>query len=248
MPDANFYFHKETAPQDAKPVGKKGDVLYTSYNSVLLFTPHSYEVQKYQKMKLVPFGEKVPLVESFPWLADLIKWNVGLSGWNTGKDTVVFKLAYSSIKSKTTSEKIKIAGIVCIESIFPDFVSSFVNKGAQLIVVVTNDSWYGDSSGPYQHKEISVLRAVENRRSVVRAANGGISCLIDPLGNTVDATQMFEQTELTVSVPLESVKTFYTKHPLLIPNVVSIISIVIILMFYVQLIFIYINKRKKRTL
>ena len=248
MPDANFYFHKENAPQDAKPVGD-GKTLYTSYNSILMFSPHSYKIQKYQKMKLVPFGEKVPLVESFPWLADIIKWNVGIGGWNTGKDTVVFNLNSSFIKdtAKTLPHNINIAGIVCIESIFPDFVAAFVNKGANIIVVVTNDSWYGDSSGPYQHKEISVLRAVENRRSVVRAANGGISCLIDPLGNTINETKMFTKTELTVAAHLENNKTFYTKHPLLIPYFAGIISILIILIFYTKQIFIFIERRRKKN-
>ncbi len=249
MPDANFYFNKKDAPQDAKPVGK-GNTLYTSYNSILMFTPNNNWVQKYQKMKLVPFGEKVPLVESFPWLADIIKWNVGLGGWNTGKDTVVFKLNSSFIndKSKKLPKVINISGIICIESIYPDFVASFVDKGAQLIVVVTNDSWYGNSSGPYQHKEISVLRAVENRRAVVRAANGGISCLIDPLGNTIDETKMFEQTELTVAAPLETIKTFYTKHPLFIPYFVFTVSIIIIILFYIKQVLTFIEKRRREKL
>ncbi len=247
MPDANFYFNKKDAPMDAKPVGK-GNTLYTSYNSILMFTPNNYQVQKYQKMKLVPFGEKVPLVESFPWLADIIKWNVGLSGWNTGKDTVNFKLnsLFINNTTKKNPKEINIAGVVCIESIFPDFVAAFVNKGAQLIVVVTNDSWYGNSSGPYQHKEISVLRAVENRRSVVRAANGGISCLIDPLGNTVKETKMFEQAELTIAAPLETVETFYTKYPLLIPYLATTVSILIILLFYIKQTFNFIEKRRTK--
>jgi len=249
MPDANFYFHKEDAPQDAKPTGD-GKILYTSYNSTLMFSPHTYKIQKYHKIKLVPFGEKVPLVESFPWLADIIKWNVGISGWNTGKDTVVFNLNSSFIKdtAKTLPQNINIAGIICIESIYPGFVAAFVNKGANIILVVTNDSWYGDSSGPYQHKEISVLRAVENRRSVVRAANGGISCLIDPLGNTISETKMFTKTELTVAAPLQKNKTFYTKHPLLIPYFADIISILIILIFYAKQIFNFIERRKGKKL
>jgi len=80
---------------------------------------------------------------------------------------------------------IKISGLVCFESVFPVFVTNFVRRGAELIAVVTNDSWYGKSSGPYQHKEFGVLRAVENRRSVVRCANGGVSCFINALGEIV---------------------------------------------------------------
>jgi apolipoprotein N-acyltransferase len=226
MPDANFFYNKSNAPLDAKPLND-GKVLYTSYNSILLFNPNSTEVQKYGKMKLVPFGEKVPLVESLPFLGDWIKWDVGISSWNTGRDTTIFQVN-SAQNSK--NENIKIGGIVCIESIYPIFTSVFAKKGAEFIAVVTNDSWYGDTSGPYQHKEMSVIRAVENKRSVVRAANGGISCLINPLGRTVSETKMYTKTALVVDVPLNSELTFYTKQPWLVPVLASAISILIIIL------------------
>ena len=232
MPDATYYYDPDKAPKYAKPI-RDGKVMYTSYNSILLFNPNSREIQKYGKMKLVPFGEKVPLVNSLPFLGDWIKWSVGMSGWNTGRDTTVFKV-------KTETKEIQVGGIVCIESIYPIFTSIFVEKGAELIAIVTNDSWYGDTSGPYQHKEISVIRAVENKRSVVRAANGGISCLIDPLGRTIAETSMYTRNYLVVDVPLNSELTFYTKNPWLIPMSASAISIMIILLSIVGKI-----KRKK---
>ncbi len=222
MPDATFYYNVEEAPDDAKPI-RNGEVMYTSYNSILLFNPNSKEVQKYEKMKLVPFGEKVPLVDMLPFLGDWIKWNVGISSWNTGRDTTIFK-------SDVEGKEINVGGIVCIESIYPIFTSLFVARGAELIAVVTNDSWYGDTSGPYQHKEISVIRAVENKRSVVRAANGGISCLIDALGRTIAETSMYTRDYLVVNAPLNSELTFYTENPWLIPVSASVISIVIILL------------------
>ena len=107
--------------------------------------------------------------------------------------------------------------MVCYESIFPVFVSEFVRRGAQFITVVTNDSWYGNSSGPYQHKEMAVLRAVENRRSVIRAANGGISCIIDPLGRTKIESKMFTKTFLVGDVAIQNDETFFTKHAYLVP-------------------------------
>jgi len=222
MPDATFYRDPSKAPDDSKPTSD-GKTVYSSYNSILLFQPNTQRVQKYGKMKLVPFGEKVPLVDILPFLGDWIKWEVGLSGWNTGRDTTVFN-------STVVGRNIKIGAVVCIESIYPGFTSIFVKKGAEFIAVVTNDSWYGDSSGPYQHKETSVLRAIENRRSVVRAANGGISCLIDPLGRTIAETKMYTRDHLVVDVPLEKELTFYTEYPLLIPLTASIISLGIMLM------------------
>jgi apolipoprotein N-acyltransferase len=222
MPDATYYYNTKKAPEDAKPI-RDGKVMYTSYNSILLFNPSSKDVQKYGKMKLVPFGEKVPLVESLPFLGEWIKWNVGIGSWNTGHDTTVFK-------TLVDEKEINIGGIICIESIYPIFTSQFVERGAEFISVVTNDSWYGDTSGPYQHKEISVIRAVENKRSVVRAANGGISCLIDPLGRTISETSMYTKDYLVVDVPLNSELTFYTESPWLIPMSASVISILIVLL------------------
>ena len=220
MPHANYYLDSADAPMDAKPL-KNSKGAYTSYNSILLFSPNEI-VTQYGKIKLVPFGEKVPLVDVIPVLGKWIKWNVGISSWNTGQDTLVFGASSGNISYN-------IGGIICIESIYPDFVSAFVDKGSNFIAVVTNDSWYGNSSGPYQHKEISVLRAVENRRSVVRGANGGISCIIDPFGRTILSTKMFEKTVLVGEVELNEDEKFFSQYPLLFPNISVIIVVFIIL-------------------
>jgi len=171
-------------------------------------------------MKLVPLGEKVPFADQFAFLGDLLKWGVGLSSWNVGKDTTVFTLPLNNSDKDT----INISGLVCFESVFPVFVTNFVQRGAEFIAVVTNDSWYGKSSGPYQHKEFGILRAIENRRSVVRCANGGVSCLINALGETVAETEMFTKTALVVDVPLQTEETFYTGNPLIFPLLSSVFS------------------------
>lgn len=222
MPDAAFYFNLDEAPPEAKRT-RSGDVAYTSYNSILLFSPFSSSVQKYGKIKLVPFGEKVPFVEQLPFLGDLIKWQVGISSWNVGKEQTVFNFM-----------NIKAAAVVCIESIYPDFVAEFIQQDAELLVVVTNDSWYGYSSGPFQHKEIASLRAIENRRTVIRAANGGISCIIDPLGRTVSETKLFTKNVLVGYAELRNEKTFYTKNPLIIPLLSLSLSLIIILFFIIK--------------
>jgi len=219
MPDIRYYYDKENIPDDAK-YGEKNDFHYATYNSVILLVPGSREMQRYGKMKLVPLGEKVPFADQFAFLGDFLKWGVGISGWNVGKDTTVFKLHFNNSDKDT----IKISGLVCFESVFPVFVSNFVQRGAELIAVVTNDSWYGKSSGPYQHKEFGILRAVENRRSVVRCANGGVSCLINALGETVAETEIFTKTVLVVDVPLQREETFYTNNPLIFPLLSSIFS------------------------
>ncbi len=218
MPDINFYFNSTEIPKEAKKT--KSGVFYTSYNSILFFKLGTRQIDKYGKIMLVPFGEKVPFVEELPFLGDLIKWQVGISSWNVGKEKTVFKM-----------NETKIGGVICIESIYPDFVAGFVEKGADVITVVTNDSWYGYSSGPFQHKDISILRAVENRRSVVRAANGGISCLINPMGNIVEQTELFTKTFLVVDAPVNSEKTFYTRFPLIIPMLSVAFALATIIFF-----------------
>ncbi len=218
MPDFRTYF--ENPPTDAKK-SQNSDYYYTTYNSILLFNPISKEIQRYGKMHLVPLGEKVPFVESLPFLGDFFKWNVGISSWNTGRDTTIFNLVIDN-------DTIKLAGLVCFESVFPSFVSEFAKRGAEFLVVVTNDSWYGNSSGPYQHKEFAALRAVENRKAVVRCANGGISCLIDQFGRTIYETQMFTKESFVVDVPIVKQSSFYSENPDIIPILASAFSIWII--------------------
>ncbi|MCH7964788.1 MAG: apolipoprotein N-acyltransferase [Bacteroidetes bacterium] len=224
MPHIKFYYDSTKAPADAK-FNKGGNYRYTTYNSILLLKPGTKEFQQYGKTHLVPLGEHVPFADQFTFLADVFKWGVGLGGWNVGKDTVVFN---ASVQIDGEDEIVKINGQVCYESIFPLFAPNFVQRGAEVIAVVTNDSWYGNSSGPYQHKEFAVLRAVENRRAVVRCANGGISCIINPLGITEAETEMFTKTVLVGEVSLQNEKTFYTEHPAIITTIISVISLWIV--------------------
>ena len=215
MPDYRIY--KNDAPRNAK-YSETGKYYYATYNSILLLQPNTFQVQRYGKMQLVPLGEHTPFVDQIPFLGDLLKWGVGISGWNVGQDTTVFKFI-------SDNDTIKVGGLVCYESVFPTFPNYFVDRGAQFLTVLTNDSWYGKLSGPYQHKEFANLRAVENRRAVVRCANGGVSCLINKYGVTEVETEMFTRMYLVVDVPLNDEKTFYTKNPLIIPVLSSAFSL-----------------------
>jgi len=215
MPD--FIIYDKDAPRNAK-YSEVCKYHYVTYNSILLLQPNQSEIQRYGKMQLVPLGEHTPFVDQLPFLGDLLKWGVGISGWNVGQDTTVFKF----VNNKDT---IKVGGLVCYESVFPTFPNYFVDRGAQFLTVLTNDSWYGKLSGPYQHKEFANLRAVENRRAVVRCANGGVSCLINKFGVTEVETEMFTRTHSVVDVQMNNEKTFYTKNPLIIPVISSAFSL-----------------------
>jgi len=217
MPDIIYYTDTTDIPDDAK-YAEQGKIYYATYNAMLLLNPGTRQVQRYGKMKLVPLGERVPFADLLPVLGDIFKWGVGLGGWNIGKDTTVFNINSSFV------DTIKVGGLVCYESVDPTFVSAFVQKGAEIITVVTNDSWYGKSSGPYQHKEFAMLRAVENRRSVVRCANGGISCIINALGETETETELFTRTFLVGEVSIQNEVTFYSTYPAIVPVLCSVFS------------------------
>ena len=94
-----------------------------------------------------------------------------------------------------------------------------------MFVIVTNDSWYGKSSGPYQHKDFAVLRAIENRKSVVRCANGGISCVINAKGETEVESELFTKDVIVWDVPVQKGETFYSENPKIVSTLCSVFSL-----------------------
>jgi apolipoprotein N-acyltransferase len=196
------YYNELNAPNGSNNI-KGTNTYYNSYNSVLFTQPNQYESQSYSKMRLVPFAERIPYAKDVTFLIEPLRWSVGISNWGLGEDSTIF------IDSKNNN---KFLAMVCYESIFPEFVSSFVKSGAEYMVFITNDSWWGNTSGARQHNQYSVLRAIENRRWVVRCANGGISSFVDPTGKMFDATSMYTQTFIKHIIHPRSELTFYSKH------------------------------------
>jgi apolipoprotein N-acyltransferase len=174
------------------------------FNSAFLIPPEPRtKNQRYDKILLMPFGEYLPLEEVVPWSYINVP-HVG--SYMPGKDSTIFKLPTSSF------------GVtICWESIFPDLVRQFVKNGAQFIVNMTNEAWFGKTAAPYQFVTMNVFRAVENRVYVVRCANTGISCFIDPYGRIVDRVKdskgqdIFVRGVLTGSVIPQDSKTIYTR-------------------------------------
>src|SRR5262249_45230844 len=101
---------------------------------------------------------------------------------------------------------------ICYESIFPDLVRQFVKRGADLLLVITNDGWFGESSAPYQHLRMGIVRAVENRRYMVRTANTGISAIIDPYGRIETSTPIGIRTIADGTANFRSDRTFYMQY------------------------------------
>jgi apolipoprotein N-acyltransferase len=201
LPQAVFYPDSAHAPTWAR-VSRNGVLRYETFNAEAFMIPHADSVRWYGKMKMVPLAERVPYAETFSSF-DFLRWGVGIGGWSIGRDTVVFT------EPKTG---VRFASFICYESVYPEFVADFVRRGAQFIAIITIDSWWGKMSGAYQHKQYAVLRAVENRRWVARCALGGISCYIDPYGQTYDATPLLTRATLVRTFPLTDERTFYTVH------------------------------------
>ncbi len=189
---------------------------YDAYNAIFLFVPHTAGIQYYYKMHLVPFGERVPFSERFPILE---KWfdmlNTGAGAWTPGNEYVLFDLPGTYLEKrglKRSWQPLRFAGLICYESIFQEQVRKFVQRGAQFLTIVTNDAWFGHSAAPFQHAQIAVFRAVENHVSVVRCANTGVSMFIDPFGRVLKETNIFQPAILVARIPIQTKKTFFSKH------------------------------------
>jgi apolipoprotein N-acyltransferase len=219
VPLATYYLNPDSTKPSSHYDGL-AHMYYDAYNGAALFEPHSNAEQTYGKIILVPFGERIPYADAVPFLIKPLNWGVGISNWARGNDTTVFKLRNG----------IAFSTVICYESIFPNYVREFVKKGASFLVIITNDGWYGKSSGPYQHAAYAILRAVENRRSVVRAANTGISEFIDPYGRYIGKqTRLDEKVTLAAEIPIDDQITFYSEHGDWIAYVAEIISAGVIL-------------------
>ncbi len=203
-------------------VYKGGGMPGEAYNASMLLEPGNSVPRIYHKMHLVPFAERVPYVDYFPWLGNATFSLSGIRGWGKGGDASVMELSSSH-------GKVVIANIICYESIFPAFVTEFVRKGARMLTLVTNDGWYATSYGPYQHLAIGRLRCIENRRAMARCANTGLTVVLDKFGRTIAEIPWWEEQTLTAEVPLESTLTFYTCNPDLLPKAAVLISALLLL-------------------
>jgi apolipoprotein N-acyltransferase len=172
------------------------------YVGAKLLSPEGQVTARYRKIHLVPFGEYVPLQRLFTFggrfAAKLVQ---EVSDFSPGSEAVTGEV-----------DGHRIGGYICYEAIFPGLVRRFAASGAELLVNVTNDAWYGTTSAPYQHLAMAAFRAVENRRYMVRAANTGITAVVDPWGRVLEPTRLFERAVLVREVPFVAGTTFYTRH------------------------------------
>ena len=175
-----------------------GSELVRHYNGAILLGPDGRIAASHAKQHLVPFGEYVPLRPYLPFLEPLV---VSIGDFAAGTSDEPLALG-----------PMRLGMLICYESIFPEIARQSVTRGANLLVNLTNDAWYGRSSAPHQSMAMAVFRAVENKRSLVRAANTGISGFVDPVGRIVGRTGLFVETALVSRMPLLDGQTVFNRQ------------------------------------
>ncbi len=168
------------------------------YNSAFAIqaTQNSIHLQRYDKEHLVPFGEYIPFQRYLPAALPIVQ---SMGNFSAGQHQKPLQCGPA-----------RCGMLICFESIFPALAHQWCSLGANILINLTNDAWYGRSSAPEQQLSMVVLRAVENRRALARAANTGISAFIDPLGRIKEASPIFKKYQMAANLPLIHHKSFYT--------------------------------------
>ncbi len=186
-------------------------------NAAFLITPGSRELPQYAKIHLVPFGERIPGQRVFPFLGKL---RLGQAEFAPGKSLTLFEPV----------PQVKAGCLICFEVVFPEVAAGLVREGAEFFVNLTNDGWYGNSSGPYQHLALARLRAIVTRRSIARAANTGISAMIDPAGRMISRVGVGRRSALVTEVPLRREITFAVRHAASLQPLLALLAVLGVLM------------------
>jgi len=190
------------ATKTARPMGNTG-YYYDTHNSAIQLDSTPY-IPIYHKSQLVTGVEKMP----YKWLfKPLEKLTLQLGGifrsHGIQEEREVFEAA---------DDRVKAAPVICYESVFGEYVGDYIKKGANVIFVITNDGWWGDTPGHRQHNALSCLRAIETRRSIARSANTGISCFIDQKGDVLQKLTWWKRGAIRDQLNLNEKITFYVKH------------------------------------
>lgn len=169
----------------------------TFLNSAFAIAPNGNTIGRSDKMHLVPFGEFVPLGRFFPFISKLV---VGIGDFSPGEKVTPLDVG-----------PVKVGTLICYEGIFPELAREYVQAGARILVNITNDAWFGRSPAPYQHLSIAAFRAVETRTPMLRAANTGITAIIDQNGHIRTMTGLFTEAYRTGEVRPGTADSLYLK-------------------------------------
>jgi apolipoprotein N-acyltransferase len=184
-------------------------------NTAVTLDPEGREVSRYDKIHLVPFGEYVPWW-AFPGLIHKVTTDIG--NFVPGTSYPVARFSQGNI-----------GVFICYEAILPQLARHLVANGANVLVNISNDAWYGDSAAAYQHLQISRLRAIENHRYLLRATDNGVTAFIDPYGRVIETLPRYQRLALLAHFDYEQEETFYTAHGDLFAWTCASIGVVLLL-------------------
>jgi apolipoprotein N-acyltransferase len=172
------------------------EFLYHRFNSAFLIDKDLNNLGSYHKRVLMPFGEYLPFSETFPWIKSISPQSGDFSSGDR-LEPVILK--------RQNSNDLKIGVLICYEDLVPRLSKSYAQQGANLLVNLTNDAWYGDTAAPHQHHLLALWRAIETRKYLLRVTNTGLTAVVDPLGNTIEKLPVFGEGLLTADVKLMEV-------------------------------------------
>jgi apolipoprotein N-acyltransferase len=204
---------------------------YESYNAAVIMDSAGPEFF-YHKSRLVPGAESLPPFLHF--MVPIFEKFGGTEEGYTGQD--------ERTPLVTTNHSYTIAPVVCYETQYSEFVSRYARNGADVIAIITNDGWWGNTPGYRQHESYACMRAIETRRWVIRSANTGVSAIIDPEGQVIESRPWAVTAAIRFSVPAEKELTFYTRYG----DVISKIALVLTLLFWIWHFITIIKTRKGR--
>ena len=220
--------YKEYAPQERTATSRQlygSNIYYESYNSAIQIDSTS-NIQIYHKSKLVVGVEKMPYPGILKFLEPL---TMRLGGTFRSQSTQKERSVLSS-----PGDSVKIATVICYESVYGEFVTGYIKKGANLIFVITNDGWWGNTPGHRQHNSLSSIRAIETRRSIARSANTGISCFINQRGDVLEKLTWWKRDALRDKLNLNDKLTFYVRHGDYIARTSFYLAILILIIILIK--------------
>jgi apolipoprotein N-acyltransferase len=227
---ASSYEHIQSALPPSKTARKLGqNSWYESHNSALMIDGNA-RTEIFHKSKLVVAVEKTPYPGLFCKIDDMLG---GVMGRCIGQQEIsLLNVRYTAENQKEAS--IPVGCAVCYESVYGEYYTDYVRKGAEMMAIITNDAWWGNTPGYKQHLSYASLRAIETRRAIARCANTGISAIISPSGDIVEETQWWKPAVLKGVLPLRQDITFFVAHGDITGRVCTFLFLMLLLALIVR--------------
>ena len=223
---ASSYDYIESTEAPSSTARKLGDNLWVESHNSALITDGTLRTEIFHKSKLVVGVEHTPYPAIFCKIDDLLG---GVMGRCVGQEEV----SLLNVES-LSGNRIPVGCAVCYESVYGEYYTDYIRKGAEAMTIITNDAWWGDTPGYRQHLSYASLRAIETRRAIARCANTGISAIISPSGEIIQPTPWWEPTVIKSQIPLRNDLTFYVIHGDIVGRICTFLFWMLLLAFLVR--------------